>query len=629
MTGLILGRLVDGMSDRPMAATVVAIQGGITNRDNQDLRRVITDSDGVFLFRQLSAGEYSFSIFDANGGPLLGGYGVRRAGGASAPLILSTGEHAADVALRAWRSGSVSGTLLDDHGEGVAETRVSSLRIDIVGGQRRYTSANSGMTDDRGLFTISGLAPGEYTLYVPYTQITVPLSVQADIDNSTNVGAGSRQEKMRALVGVDTTSLNGSGPHVDNVALIRSSNVFGAGGPLGVAFTSPAPDEAGHVLVYPFTYLPNATALGSASTFTIDSGQDRTGVDLQVHLVPGVRISGHVTGPDGPGATVGIRLVPQAASLVSDEAAIEAARTTTDAAGDFTLLGVPTGQYVLKIARVPENNRIATQTSVNVGGTTFFSANVDPNLPPLPIPDTPSLTVAMPLTVGTDDLLGVQVTLTPGPRISGHVEYDGTSAHLTADQLVRARITLDPPDGRVSTNSSGKGQFDATGAFRTVGLVPGPYLLRVGGALGPWSLLSATVKGHDLADVPLTLDSADVTDVVITLTDRTSTISGVVRDSSGAPDGTVSVLLFPAERAKWANGGAAPRRLKARRASAKGAYTFGGVIPGEYFVIAIDDGASANWQDPVRLEALSHQATRVTVALGDQKGVDLKTEVVR
>src|SRR5579872_4083034 len=62
LTGLVVGRLLDGTTDRPLAGLVVVIEGGTTNRDNQDFRRVITDSGGRFLFRQLSAGEYAFSI---------------------------------------------------------------------------------------------------------------------------------------------------------------------------------------------------------------------------------------------------------------------------------------------------------------------------------------------------------------------------------------------------------------------------------------------------------------------------------------------------------------------------------------------------------------------------------------
>ena len=63
--------------------------------------------------------------------------------------------------------------------------------------------------------------------------------------------------------------------------------------------------------------------------------------------------------------------------------------------------------------------------------------------------------------------------------------------------------------------------------------------------------------------------------------------------------------------------------------SAKGSYSFSLVPPGDYYVIAIDDRFSANWQDPARLEAFASAATRISIALGEQKGVDLKTEVVR
>src|SRR5262249_2441819 len=159
--------------------------------------------------------------------------------------------------------------------------------------------------------------------------------------------------------------------------LIRQSNVYGADGMIGPVFASPPPDEQGRMQVYPFTYYPSATQLGNATTIALEAGQERSGLELQVRLVPAVRVSRHLAGPDGPASIVGVHLVPQAATDVVDESAIETATTVTNASGDFTFLGVPAGQYTLKIARVPNNTRISVGTSISVGGTTMFSAPQD------------------------------------------------------------------------------------------------------------------------------------------------------------------------------------------------------------------------------------------------------------
>src|SRR4029450_2840071 len=64
-------------------------------------------------------------------------------------------------------------------------------------------------------------------------------------------------------------------------------------------------------------------------------------------------VSGRVTGPDGPGAFLAMTLVPPTGTDFQSEGVAEAARGATDATGAFTFLGVPAGQYVLKIRMYP------------------------------------------------------------------------------------------------------------------------------------------------------------------------------------------------------------------------------------------------------------------------------------
>ena len=74
---------------------------------------------------------------------------------------------------------------------------------------------------------------------------------------------------------------------------------------------------------------------------TIASGEERAGVDLQMHLVATSRVSGTLLGPDGPAFNMGLRLVPADARDLASENGYETATTVTDAAGQFTFLGVP------------------------------------------------------------------------------------------------------------------------------------------------------------------------------------------------------------------------------------------------------------------------------------------------
>jgi hypothetical protein len=630
-TGLIVGHVLEGLTDRPMTGVIVQLRGGAPapppapGSPPSAPRAAISDGRGRFVFYGLTAGTYTVTVSNASGA-LPSGYGLRRPGGAPQPLTLAAGDRLGDVIVRAWRGASATGTLTDDRGDPVPETRVGSLRVETVAGRRRYMPGPTAMTDDRGVFRIIRLSTGDYTFYVPFQEITVPVSLQAAFDSAP--GQNARQDLERSMPGVEPSSVNGSGFRIGDQTLVRNSNMIGIDGPVGTFFASPTPDESGHMLVYPFTYLPNVAALSSASVVHLEPGEERGDLNLQIQLVPAVRITGHVLAADGPGANVTVRLVPTTAADTGDEATLEAARAITNDAGDFTLLGVPAGQYVLKVARVPNTTRPSVTTQVRVGGLTMFSSNEPANLPPLPIPDTPTWNASMPLTVGDQDITGLSVTLANGARLSGHVEYDGSAAHLTADQLVHATITLDPADGGSFMGASSKGLFDADGQFRSLGLLPGRYLLRVGN-VGPWSLLSAIVNGHDLADGAVSVETTDIPNIVITLTDHPASVAGTVRDGSGAPDGSAAVLLFPADRDQWLDEGASPRRERLARASAKGAYQMSAVPPGEYLVVAIDDAASDNWLDPKRLEALATRATRITVTAGDHHGLDLKSEAVR
>jgi hypothetical protein len=61
------------------------------------------------------------------------------------------------------------------------------------------------MTDDRGMYRISRVEPGEYTVYLPYTQVSVPIDVQAAYDSASSKGQAARRSSSERI-GLDSSA---------------------------------------------------------------------------------------------------------------------------------------------------------------------------------------------------------------------------------------------------------------------------------------------------------------------------------------------------------------------------------------------------------------------------------------
>jgi hypothetical protein len=116
----------------------------------------------------------------------------------------------------------------------------------------------------------------------------------------------------------------------------------------------------------------------------------------------------------------------------------------------------------------------------------------------------------------------------------------------------------------------------------------------------------------------------DLFDLTIVLTDRPSEVSGTVRTNSGTPDRSATVVMFPAARETWADLWSGPAGLRSIRAGRDGAYEFA-VPPGDYFIVAMADADAADITDIASLEAALRVATKVTVADGEKRQLELKT----
>jgi hypothetical protein len=394
------------------------------------------------------------------------------------------------------------------------------------------------------------------------------------------------------------------------------------------------PLGANGTMVFPTTFYPAAETAAQAAVVSLKSGDERGGVDIQEHAVRAVRVAGTLAG--GSTSYTSVRLIPAAADELVEPLA--AAATVTDAFGAFTFPAVPPGDYVLTVVRLPTPDVTPEQgtrvTVVPGSGAATISGNVptssDPPGPE-PIPSDATLCALVPISVGPRALEHLVIPLVAGPRVAGRVEFEGTIDRPSGSTLAGMRLYLDPADGsRPSDRTLARqtGHPDENGEFATYGVPPGRYVVGVGGPPPGWFLKSVMYQGRDVSDTPIELATKDATGVVITYTDRPSTIAGVVMDRRG-PDPDAVVLVYPIDRDSWSLSGSAPRRMRTARARPSGEYAVTALPPGDYYVVAVKEDAIGDWKDPAVLQALSRAAQQVRLIEGERKSVNLSSVEIR
>jgi hypothetical protein len=620
---LVLGRVVDAGTGRPIAGAIVTPGGTAATPEPPatDPARVITDGEGHFVLRGLVKG--SLVLTATKGGYVDARSGQRRPGGTTQPIPIAPGQWKTDIELRMWKYASIAGTIVDEAGDPVVGTRVQSLLKTFVAGRRRFTPATEAVTDDRGVYRIARLIPGEYVVAMPSTQISVPTEVMESFFTGAPISDSKRLELSREMNSIGSAIAPAGSPY----AMKAGEQTFSlAPGTVGPIVTGAA------TLVYPATYYPTAPSPGQAALVTLRSGEERGGIDLQVRPVRGVRVSGTLSGPDGPLAATGIRLLLRGADDAIEPRATAA--TMTDSSGGFTFAAVPAGQYLLSVVRLPrppanvdEMGRVSATPS---GAITISRAPAPPPAAPPPIPPDATLVALMPLPVGDRDVTDLIVSLSPGPRVTGRVDFEGTIDRPSMQSLVNMRITLDPADGsRLDDGALAleTGRIEESGAFRTYGVPPGRYVVRVSRLPAGWFLKSALHQGRDVADLPLDL-TKDVSGVVLTFTDQPSSLSGTVR-GDGGPDPAAVVLVYPVDSVAWSSAGEFSRRMRAARAARDGSYQLQALPAGEYYVIAVHEDLPGDWQDPALLQALARLARTVRLVEGEQKTEHLTAAALR
>jgi hypothetical protein len=330
---------------------------------------------------------------------------------------------------------------------------------------------------------------------------------------------------------------------------------------------------------------PGVTDVGAAAEIIVTAGEERTGVDFALQNIAAASLSGRVLQSSGqPAAGAQVALSPASRQV------------RTDVEGRFSFAGLQPQRYVI------------TASGMGVGGPQFGRAIVA-------VDGGPAETTLILQTGGT---------------VSGRVVADPSSgAAPMASGRVSVRLV---PTGAVSTGGTGvrlstpSGAVE-DGAFHFDGVPPGPYRLDVSIASttdesARWALRSATHSNRDVLETPFDIAvGGTVSDVVVTLTNRVTELTGTLMDQVGRAAPELFVTVFSVQSVHWHE--RSRRMVEPAHPDNAGRFVFTGLPPGDYYLAVVNELVE-DWHAPEYLEQIIPGALRVAIRDGERVVQDIR-----
>jgi hypothetical protein len=451
------------------AATARPVPGARATASVADYQlTAATDGEGRFEIAVREPGRYRINA--AAPGYLTGAFGDEPEIGQTL-VAVERGQHVEHIDIKLHRGGTIAGTVIDDFKDPVVSGTVRAFRRTIALGEARFIPAGDTRTDDRGIYRLIGLPPGQYIVGL-VDQSTVMFSPNApNPAGATQVSLGVDEEREKVNIQIrpnETGSIDGlvTGP--------------GAGSPRMTVQLVPDPN--------PVQLPPQATRIQPGSRFAFSSvpagryrlmvapdpsGQPpRSWGIAPVFVAPDRTTTASITVRDEPMVTgtveaVGVRRVTIRLSAIHGEAApsIGSIQTRADPVGPFSLGPVPPGRYGVQVlisnsdllpesrlARIDEPGTHRLLGSVRIGDIDVTDRGLDMTDKPID---------------------NVRVTVTPtAARISGTV-LDSDGRPTSAGAIVV--VSTDRRDWTATSRRIQVTRADTDGVFHVPLLPPGRY----------------------------------------------------------------------------------------------------------------------------------------------------------
>jgi protocatechuate 3,4-dioxygenase beta subunit len=336
---------------------------------------------------------------------------------------------------------------------------------------------------------------------------------------------------------------------------------------------------------YAPTFYPGTGNVAEAQRLTIAPGQSIASINLTLLPITTSKISGTVIDSDG-------KPIPGTMVLTTPKASTQAINifpTAVRPDGQFTITGLAPGEYVLR------------------SGSPAGAADV----------------AFAEVTVSGSDVSGVQLVMTKPSTIRGRIVFaeSATSAKppkATAIELGAVREWAMAQQIRSPAKIKDDGTFEISVPSGHVRLrapqIPG------GPTAPPWRLSRVLFNDLDVGDAGIDVPAgAAIENVVFEMTNHVYELSGRVTDADGALVRDCFVIVFAQDPARWT---VQTPWLIVGRPGADDLYRVR-LLPGDYYAVAMSEVEQNAWTDPDFLSLAREHATKVTIAEGDTKTLNL------
>jgi hypothetical protein len=335
--------------------------------------------------------------------------------------------------------------------------------------------------------------------------------------------------------------------------------------------------QAGHA--YVATFYPGARAQDEAQTIRLDGGLEQYDVDFALISSRTVRVAGTVADPardNLEGVRVSLRAVPSASD--------QSIQIELDARGAFDTPDIVPGTYIVTVT--------------------------DPRLPSRWSSARKQIEI-------TGDVTDLELRASATASVTGRLALDPRSTARTNLSQVLIGAMINTGDGALMNMS--RFNTDVDGTFS--GEMPaGPLQLSVSGPRD-WRVHSVVVDGVEAFGRAIDI-APGAHEMVVVLTDRMSSVEGLVVDRRGTPLSGFDVVLFPADDTRWYSMSPFIRQTRSRQ---NGRFEVGSLPPGDYVAVATEGVPPLIFGDPERtLHQLQPIATRLKVADGERKTISIR-----
>jgi hypothetical protein len=500
------------------------------------------------------------------------------------------------------------------------------VALELNGGQPAGSAGET--TDEDGAFEFRGLPPGRYSIQATkatYETGYLPESRRGRQPRRLELASGATLDKLTialyrasAIVGRVIDQFGEPAAHVQ--VTIRKFPGAGGGAPRASGMYMTRTNDIGEFRLAPalpgrylliaetaiepfrrglplrqsgFAAWPQAPSIDQAQALVVERGEDIRDIELRLFPTKSSPVSGVILGLDGaPATTSSIQI----SHVFPGDEESSGGQSTSTQNGRFELR-LPPGTY-------------------DLGGMVHGQASLGANRP-----DALASAVTR-VTVDGEPVQGLTLQLMPPRTVSGRVVFVPSGAAPRTPDPTAVRLTLHSraPMGGSWTVSV---QPDFTFSMKVIG----DRLQVATGAQG-WYMRSILQGTDDVTIDGIRFgDRSSVSDVVISFTDRPTKLSATVADAKGNAADEFLVAVFPVDKARRPRSRNFGQRYFVCREAGPTAdgspIRLDGLLPGDYFVIALtpDDYDASGMPDSY--DALEPLAQRFTLGEGEVRTLSL------